>query len=138
MLANDHNAYAHTLATCYVQADAERWAETARRILDDLSRLPGRAGWFTETYCVALALLPPRRMASASRRCAMPSPRSAPEPELEAVLLTSLLEAADRVDSTAGLQMAYMKQMGAARAEAPRAPPAGAAAAARRRRLRCH
>jgi adenine-specific DNA-methyltransferase len=32
-----------------------------------------------------------------------------PEPELEAVLLTALLEAADRVDSTAGLQMAYMK-----------------------------
>jgi adenine-specific DNA-methyltransferase len=31
------------------------------------------------------------------------------EPELEAILLTALLEAADRVDSTAGLQMAYMK-----------------------------
>src|SRR5690606_6102482 len=29
--------------------------------------------------------------------------------ELEAVLLTSLLEAADRVDSTTGLQMAYLK-----------------------------
>ncbi len=26
VLANDHNAYAHVLATCYVQADAERWA----------------------------------------------------------------------------------------------------------------
>jgi adenine-specific DNA-methyltransferase len=31
------------------------------------------------------------------------------EPELEAILLTALMEAADRVDSTAGLQMAYMK-----------------------------
>ena len=31
------------------------------------------------------------------------------EPELEAVLLVSLMEAADRVDSTTGLQMAYLK-----------------------------
>jgi adenine-specific DNA-methyltransferase len=31
------------------------------------------------------------------------------EPELEAIALVSLMEAADRVDSTAGLQMAYMK-----------------------------
>jgi adenine-specific DNA-methyltransferase len=31
VLANDHNAYAHALASCYVQADAERWAEPARR-----------------------------------------------------------------------------------------------------------
>src|SRR5919107_1584206 len=52
VLANDHNAYAHALAACYVQADAERWADTARRVLDDLSRPPGPAGWFTETYCM--------------------------------------------------------------------------------------
>lgn len=32
------------------------------------------------------------------------------DPELEAVMLTSLMEAADRVDSTVGLQMAYLKQ----------------------------
>jgi hypothetical protein len=31
-------------------------------------------------------------------------------PELEAIALTSLLEAADRVDSTTGVQMAYLKQ----------------------------
>jgi adenine-specific DNA-methyltransferase len=32
------------------------------------------------------------------------------EPELEAVVLTSLMEAADRVDSTTGVQMAYLKR----------------------------
>jgi adenine-specific DNA-methyltransferase len=32
------------------------------------------------------------------------------EPELKAVVLVSLMEAADRVDSTAGVQMAYMKR----------------------------
>jgi adenine-specific DNA-methyltransferase len=32
------------------------------------------------------------------------------EPELKAIVMVSLMEAADRVDSTAGIQMAYMKQ----------------------------
>jgi adenine-specific DNA-methyltransferase len=117
VLANDHNAFAHTLATCYVQADAERWAEPARRILEDLQRLPPRAGWFTETYCVAARYLHPDNGAKVEAiRNAIAGLGT--EPELEAILLTSLLEAADRVDSTAGLQMAYMKQW-AARAKNP-------------------
>ena len=112
VLANDHNAYAHALATCYVQADAERWADVARRALDDLSRLPGRAGWFTETYCVRSRFFHPT---NGERIEAMRDGIAAlsAEPELEAVLLTSLLEAADRVDSTAGLQMAYVKNWAA-------------------------
>jgi len=109
VVANDHNAYAHILATCYVQADTERWAETARRALADLARLPGRAGWFTATYAERARYLHPR---NAERIEAMREAVAAmgAEPELEAILLTSLLEAADRVDSTAGLQMAYMKR----------------------------
>ncbi|MFC7476572.1 DNA adenine methylase [Dankookia sp. GCM10030260] len=108
-IANDHNAYAHAIATCYVQADAERWADTARRILDDLQRLPPSPGWFTRTYCEQARFLHPdngaRVEAIRNGIAAL-----AAEPELEAILLTALLEAADRVDSTAGLQMAYMKQ----------------------------
>ncbi len=117
VLANDHNAYAHALATCYVQADAEWLAETARRVLEDLSRLPGRAGWFTETYCVRSRYFHP---ANGERIEAMREGIAAlsPEPELAAVLLASLMEAADRVDSTAGLQMAFMKSW-AARALKP-------------------
>lgn len=107
--ANDHNAFAHVLAACYVQADAERWAERARRILEDLQRLPPRAGWFTETYCVASRYLHPENGAKVEAIREAIAGMGA-EPELEAILLTALLEAADRVDSTAGLQMAYMKQ----------------------------
>ena len=33
--SNDHNAYAHALATCYVQADRERWAAPELRHLFD-------------------------------------------------------------------------------------------------------
>ncbi len=109
VVANDHNAYAHTLATCYVQADAEVWADPARRILADLNRLPGQAGWFTQTYCEESRYFHPSNGArvEAMRNAIL---ALACEPVLEAVLLTALLEAADRVDSTAGLQMAYMKQ----------------------------
>jgi len=107
--ANDHNAYAHTLALAYVQADAERHAAAATRILADLARLPPRPGWFTATYAEAARYLHP---ANAARIEAIREAIAAldTEPELEAVLLTALLQAADRVDSTAGVQMAYMKQ----------------------------
>lgn len=109
VIANDHNAYAHALATCYVQADAARWADTARRILDDLGRLPGRPGYFTATFCEQARYLQPHNGARVDAiREAIEA--MSPEPELKAVLLVALMEAADRVDSTAGLQMAYMKR----------------------------
>ncbi len=33
--SNDHNAYAHTLATCYVQADRDYWLDRAGAVLVD-------------------------------------------------------------------------------------------------------
>ena len=110
--ANDHNAYAHTLAACYVGADAGRWRERATRLVAELDALPGTPGWFTHTYCERSRYLQPangaRVDAIRDRIAAL-----ALEPELEAIALTSLLEAADRVDSTVGLQMAYLKRWAA-------------------------
>lgn len=108
VLANDHNAYAHALATCYVQADRERRAEDAARLIDELNALPGEPGYFTRTFCEESRFFRPEagaRIDAVRARIAA----LALGPELEAVLLTALLEAADRVDSTAGLQMAYLK-----------------------------
>ncbi len=51
VLANDHNAYAATLARCYVQADADDHARDAERLVAELNALPGRPGYFTETFC---------------------------------------------------------------------------------------
>ena len=107
--ANDHNAYAATLATTYVQADRRRWLEPARRLIAELDGLPGRAGWFTETFCVRARYLQPEngaRVDAIRERIAVLSL----EPELEAIALVSLMEAADRVDSTVGVQMAYLKR----------------------------
>lgn len=107
--ANDHNAYAAALATAYVQADRRRWQARAERLLGELDALPGRPGWFTATFCVRARYLQPAngaRVDAIRERIATLSL----EPELEALALVSLMEAADRVDSTTGVQMAYLKQ----------------------------
>jgi len=106
--ANDHNAYAHALAGCYVAADGRRWRAAATRLIDELDALPGRPGWFTETYAVRSRYLKPANAARAEAIRARIAKLSL-EPPLEAIALTSLIEACDRVDSTVGLQMAYLK-----------------------------
>jgi adenine-specific DNA-methyltransferase len=109
VLANDHNAYAATLARCYVQADAEDVLEPARALVAELNSLRGSPGWFTETYCVRSRFFQPKNGERVDAIREAIAAKSL-DPELEAVLLVSLMEAADRVDSTTGLQMAYLKE----------------------------
>ena len=107
--SNDYNAYAHTLAVAYVQADQERWLKPAERLLNELRSVAPAPGWFTRTFCEEARFFHPENGAriDAVRE---QIERLDLEPELKAIALVSLMEAADRVDSTAGLQMAYMKQ----------------------------
>ena len=115
--ANDHNLYAATLAGCYVAGDADRVGERAERLIGELDALPGEPGWFTETFCERSRFFRPEngaRVDAVRTRIASLDL----DPELEAVALTSLMEAADRVDSTTGVQMAYLKSW-APRAMAP-------------------
>lgn len=106
--ANDHNLYAATLARCYVAADRRRVLREVERALRDLASLPPRAGWFTETYCVQSRFFQPHNGARVDAiRDAIAQRGYAPE--VEAVLLVALMESADRVDSTCGVQMAYLR-----------------------------
>jgi adenine-specific DNA-methyltransferase len=109
VLANDHNVYAETLARCYVQADREDVHESAARLVAELNRLPGEPGYVTQTFCEEARFFQPKNGAriDAIRRAIG---ERGLEPELQAVLLVALIEAADRVDSTTGVQMAYLKQ----------------------------
>ena len=109
VLANDHNAYASTLARCYVQADAEEVLADARRLVAELAGLPGRAGYFTETFCEESRYVHPRNGERVDAIREAIAAKDLP-PELESVLLVALMEAADRVDSTTGVQMAYLKR----------------------------
>lgn len=117
VLANDYSAYGHALATCYVQADADRWLAAATLLLAELQNTPAAAGYFTKTFCEDARYFTPENGARIDAiRCAI-AQRELPA-ELHAIALVSLMEAADRVDSTTGLQMAYLKQW-AARAANP-------------------
>jgi len=107
--ANDHLAYAATLARCYVGADRDRWAEPAALLLDELASVPARPGYFTDTFCERSRFFHPKNGARIDAIRAEIARRALPPP-LEAIALTSLMEAADRVDSTTGVQMAYLKQ----------------------------
>ena len=109
VLANDHNAYSATLARCYVQTDRADVQADAERLIGEFNRLPGVAGYFTATFCIASRYFQPHNgeRVDAIREAILQKGLPA---ELEAVVLVSLMEAADRVDSTTGLQMAYLKQ----------------------------
>lgn len=118
VLSNDHNAYAETLARCYVQADHEQHAEVAAEILAELEQLAPRPGYFCRTFCEESRFFQPHNGARVdamrdeiARRQVAGELGADPvrAAELEAVLLVSLMEAADRVDSTTGVQMAYLK-----------------------------
>lgn len=106
--ANDHNSYALALARCYVEADREELLRDAECLVGELNRLPGEPGWFTQTFCVQSRYFQPRNGARVDAIRQAIAARGLP-PRLEAVLLVSLMEAADRVDSTTGVQMAYLK-----------------------------
>jgi adenine-specific DNA-methyltransferase len=108
--AVDTARYAEAFARCYVELDGAI-ADNAEieAALDDLMGRPPVDGYFTETFCVQSRFVQPHN----GRR--IDAMRDAIELEyrgtwLYPVLLTSLIEAADRVDSTTGLQMAYVKQ----------------------------
>jgi adenine-specific DNA-methyltransferase len=108
VLANDYAAYAEQIARCYVQADAEDWQRDAEALVAEFNALPGAPGWFTETFCTQSRYLQPK---NGARVDAIREAIDAKDlhPELEAILLVALMEAADRVDSTTGVQMAYLK-----------------------------
>ena len=108
VVANDHNAYAATLARCYVEADHDDVAADAERLVAEFNRLPARPGWFTETYSHRSRFFQPQNAARIDAIRDAIAAKGLP-PELEAVMLVSLMEAADRVDSTTGVQMAYLK-----------------------------
>jgi adenine-specific DNA-methyltransferase len=107
--AVDTAGYSEVLARTYVEQDActvDRVGLDAA--LRHLGGLPGRAGYFTETFCVQSRFFQPHNGARIDAiRDAIDEDYG--ESPLRPLLLTSLLEAADRVDSTTGVQMAYVK-----------------------------
>ncbi len=109
VVAVDTARYSEALSGCYVATDATAVdVEGATGALRRLQDLEGRVGYFTETFSRRARYFQEHN----ARR--IDAIRDAiddfgPDHPWRPLLLTSLLEAADRVDSTTGVQMAYLK-----------------------------
>jgi adenine-specific DNA-methyltransferase len=116
--AVDTAAYSEVFARTWIETDAAAVdADELSEAIDALNALPGMPGYVTETFCERARYFQPHngeRIDAIRDAIARDHAGGALEP----ILLTALLLAADRVDSTTGVQMAYVKQW-AARSYAP-------------------
>lgn len=108
--ANDLASYAEVFARCYVATDARGVdLDGIVEALERLQALRGVRGYATRTFCERARYFQPHNgMRIDAIRAGIDE--IATDDATRAILLTSLLEAADRVDSTTGLQMAYLKR----------------------------
>jgi adenine-specific DNA-methyltransferase len=108
--ATDLASYSEVLGQCYISTDAEVVdQEHLRAELERLNALPGEPGYVTRTFCEQSRYFQPHNGARIDA-IRTTIERDHPRGPLRPLLLTALLLAADRVDSTTGLQMAYLKQ----------------------------
>ena len=107
--AVDTARYSEVLARAAIATDA-RDVDLARleKVIGHLDGLPGRPGYVTETFCEQSRFFQPHNGARIDAIRDAIAEEHAGTP-IEPLLLASLLEAADRVDSTTGVQMAYVK-----------------------------
>lgn len=106
--AADIASYSEVLAQCYITTDADAVdSDRLDALLAELDALPGVRGYVTETFCERARFFQPpngKRIDAIRDRLV-----TLADDPLYPVLLTSLMEAADRVDSTTGQHMAYLK-----------------------------
>lgn len=107
--ASDVASYAECFGKTWIELDSTKVNRAElNEAIAKLNALPGEAGYFTEKFCVEARYFQPKNgeKVDAMRK----------QIELEYKdswlyypLLTSLILAADRVDSTTGIQMAFLK-----------------------------
>lgn len=107
--ATDLATYSGVLSDCYIATDLDDVdVQDLDNELKRLAALPGKSGYFTRTFCEESRFFQPKNGARVDAiRDELETMRDHP---WFPILLTSLMLAADRVDSTTGLQMAYLKQ----------------------------
>ena len=108
MLSNDTAAYSEDFGIAYLEGRRPRGG--CAELLAALRAAPPRRGYFTRTFCEAGPLLPPGQRHAGSTAPGRPIDQLDLDRSERGLLLTSLIEAADRVDSTVGVQMAYLKR----------------------------
>lgn len=111
VVANDINTYAYVLAKALVEGDAHIYTkEKVNPILATLNELPPKWGWFTQKFCVQARYFQPKNGQRIEAVREYIEDKYSQDFTLKAILLTSLMLGADKVDSTTGIQMAYLKR----------------------------
>lgn len=111
--ANDLASYSYVMSKTWIELDSNSAnLPELQGAIDRLNQLPGVPGYFTQTFCDESRFFQPKNGAKVDviratieadyRNCWLYYP-----------LLTSLILAADRVDSTTGQQMAFLKNWAA-------------------------
>jgi adenine-specific DNA-methyltransferase len=109
VVSNDTAAYSEAFGLAYIAAGPDVDRLRVRRLLHRLQALPPVDGYVTETFSRRSRYFRPENgMRIDAARDEID--RLDLDPVTRAILLTSLVEAADRVDSTVGVQMAYLKR----------------------------
>lgn len=109
VVANDLATYSYEMALAFIEADADAVdVPRLERLLAHLDALPGTRGYVSRTFCEESRFFHPKNGARIDAIRAEIDRLNLNRHE-RAILLTALMLAADRVDSTTGLQMAYLK-----------------------------
>lgn len=118
VIANDLSTFGYLNALAYLGTQPTNLEEIHRHT-EVMRSLPPEYGYFTETFCVRSRFF---SMYNGQKidacRSYLRKIRGSLDPQVYAALVVTLIEAADRVDSTVGVQMAYLKKY-AARALQP-------------------
>ena len=110
VFANDCMEYARVAASAALCGNIQEHSEQAQIIIDSYNNLEEKKhGYFTETFCKNARYVQPFNGTKIDF-IRDDIEEKGYEGVLKDILLTSLMEAADRVDSTCGLQMAYLKK----------------------------
>ncbi len=112
VISNDIGVWSKTFATCYLLN--KKNGDYYRKVIDHLNKLPGKYGWFSENYGGDPKGKGPKRPWQIHNTMKLDAIREEidkiTEDEVEkSVLLTSLILALDKVDSTVGHYSSYLK-----------------------------
>lgn len=108
--AVDTARYSKVFSQCWIETDAGQIdRHDLMAAIEHLSSIPGQPGYITETFCQQARFFQPH---NGERIDAIRDEIEClfVDSPLYSILLTSLILASDRVDSTTGVQMAYLKK----------------------------
>lgn len=111
--SNDTAAWSEVLGKVAIALDRREVDDkSVSDLIEDLQSTPPQGGWFTKEYCSKARYIQPFNGAKIEAIRTRIEEEVTEEP-LRSIALTSLLLAADKVDSTTGVQMAYLKSWAA-------------------------